>query len=211
MQTELHKLVLAEVLAQLVVNRVIDCEMVGGEELGKAQGRSLSGREILCVGGPFQRADGVLVKPVVDGALIPHSDAASALVEKRDAQSYQFEKSRRQGSTGAQRNIQGAKRLGHCRKPADYCGNAEVDPISLTQILCRHRREGRGRRDSCQFIVSYVILAGSSEVSPLGATRYSPLLTFRRRKIVTVTEYQWLQPDSLAFLQHLQPRSGSSR
>jgi hypothetical protein len=35
-QTEFHQLVLAEMLTQFAVHRVIDGEMVGGEELGEA-------------------------------------------------------------------------------------------------------------------------------------------------------------------------------
>ena len=39
-------------------------------------------------------------------------------------------------------------------------GNAEVDPIPLTEIFSRHRGKGCGWRDSCQFTVSYVHLSG---------------------------------------------------
>jgi hypothetical protein len=63
---------------------------------------------------------------------------------------------------------QGAKGLGRGGEATHDGGNAEVDPISLTEILCRHCGEGRGRRDSCHFVVSCVRdnLPGSSEVSP---------------------------------------------
>ena len=170
MQTEFHKLVLAEVLAQFVVHRVIDGEMIGGEELGKPQGGSLGGRQILGFRGSFQRADRVLVEAVVDGALITHRDAASALVEERDAQSHQFEQSGRQRSVGAQRRGQRAQRLGHCGKATHDAGDAEVDPVSLTEILCGHCGEGRRRRDSCHFM------------TPVHGTACLGLLKYRRRR-----------------------------
>src|SRR5271156_1520176 len=142
--------------------------MVGREQLGKMQGRPLSGREVFRVSGPLQRADRILVKTVVDSALITHRDATSALVEKRDAPPYQFEKSGRQGPVRAQRGAQATERFGHCRKATNNGGNAEIDPISLTEVLCRHRGEGSRRRDSGQFIVSCIRndLSGSPEVSP---------------------------------------------
>jgi hypothetical protein len=80
-QTQLHKPVLAEVLAQFVVNRVIDRKMVGGKQFGEADSRSLGRRQVLSVGRLFQRTDGVLVETVVDGALLAHRYAASTFNE----------------------------------------------------------------------------------------------------------------------------------
>ena len=52
-QAELHELVLAEVRAQIVVDRVVDGKVVGREQLGETQGGPLGGREVVCFGGPF--------------------------------------------------------------------------------------------------------------------------------------------------------------
>ena len=149
MHTELHKLVFAEVLAQLVVNRVIDGEMIGREELGKPQGGSLAGRQILGVRGWLQRADGALVQAVVDGALVTQRDAASALIEEGDTQSHQLEQSGRRRSVDAQRRSQRAQRLGHCGKATHNGGDTEVDPVSLAKILSRALRR---RRSKARFV-----------------------------------------------------------
>jgi hypothetical protein len=54
MQPEFDKLVLGEVLAQFVIHRVIDGEMIGCEEFGETQRSSLNGGKVFRFGGSFQ-------------------------------------------------------------------------------------------------------------------------------------------------------------
>ena len=90
-EPDLDELALGEVLPEIVVDRVVDREVVGREQIGVAERGAFGGREVFRLLGSFERADEVLADTVAHGVGVPDRHATPALVVERDPEPDQFD------------------------------------------------------------------------------------------------------------------------
>ena len=175
-QPDLHQLAFGEVPAEVVVDRVVDGQVVRGEQVGEPQRGALGVGEVVGLGGAFERADERLGDPVLYRLVVADRHAAAALVVERDAEPDELDESPRQRPLvvdGVGDRAQRGRDLGAM---GDDATDAELHPLGLvegTRIDARyldrcdacHPTTSPGNRGDCD---------GDTGAGPVGRANVAP-------------------------------------